>query len=515
MRCSPSVESAYTQRVAWLVVGAALAGSCAARAEGAGANLTATTVGELRADNENGRDDDDNYGVLRERLNAGANAGELSGQLRLDGDLFALAPDETYQQNLQLERLSVSWAPGDWKVDAGDYQQQLGRGIVLSVRRINEAGVDLSIRGVRAALHRGAHDVTLFAGLSNPVNVDPINQRFVEDPNDLLAGGSYELMPRSALRLGVIGLYNQPRERVLEDLDFSISNGVFAELPALTDWLTIYAEADVQYRMIAGAPSRGTAGYLNADLRIGDFGLLAEGLMLHAFEQKGSRNTALNNRFDYSQPPTLERIDQEVLNNRDVVGGRVRAEYYFVDLDVLVYANAMLRVNNFGEASELHQIHTFTGAELNYQDGASRVSGSVGVRDESQQLFTDRTQVKGMWHLDADWLQSLWGRVALHLTSNNQFWTLAGNPFQRGSTVVGVEQAGFGGLAFELGYDTLDPSVGIQHVFYAEILSWEAHEHVLVRAVAGSQRGGIKCVAGICREYPAFTGVRAEVVTRF
>jgi hypothetical protein len=36
-----------------------------------------------------------------------------------------------------------------------------------------------------------------------------------------------------------------------------------------------------------------------------------------------------------------------------------------------------------------------------------------------------------------------------------------------------------------------------------------------VRAVAGSQRGGIKCVAGICREYPAFTGVRAEVVTRF
>ena len=518
MRCSPNAERAAARvgGVAWIVtLSAVLGATFGARAQDAGMSVTATTIGEVRTDNENGRTDDDNYGLLRERLNAGFHQGDLVGSLRLDGDLFVLAPDETYQQNLQLERIALSYTPGDWTLDAGDFQQVLGRGIVLSVRRVNEAGVDIALRGARAAYHHDAHEVTVFGGVLNPVNVDPINMRYVADPGDVVTGGSYEIAPLPALRLGVLGLYNQPNERVLDDLDFTVSGGVFAELPALTDWLVLYVETDVQYRMIAGAPSRGTAGYLNADMRFGDFGLLLEGLMLHAFEQKGSRNTALNNRFDTNQPPTLERIDQEVLNNRDVTGGRVRAEYFFAPIELLVYGNAMLRLNNFGEASELAQVHVFAGADLNYDEGASRVGVSVGARDESQQAFTAREQVKGMVHLDADWLHALWGRLSLHVTTWNQFWTLQDRRFDRGQTVVGIEQAGLGGLAFELGYDTLDPSPGIRHVFYAGIASWEAHEHVLVRGIAGSQRGGIKCVAGICREYPAFTGVRAEVVTRF
>ena len=36
-----------------------------------------------------------------------------------------------------------------------------------------------------------------------------------------------------------------------------------------------------------------------------------------------------------------------------------------------------------------------------------------------------------------------------------------------------------------------------------------------VTATGGSQRGGLKCIAGICRWFPPFAGGRLEVVTRF
>ena len=37
-------------------------------------------------------------------------------------------------------------------------------------------------------------------------------------------------------------------------------------------------------------------------------------------------------------------------------------------------------------------------------------------------------------------------------------------------------------------------------------------QNLMVRWFVGGQRAGIKCVNGVCRNYPAFTGVRLEVV---
>jgi hypothetical protein len=31
----------------------------------------------------------------------------------------------------------------------------------------------------------------------------------------------------------------------------------------------------------------------------------------------------------------------------------------------------------------------------------------------------------------------------------------------------------------------------------------------------GTQRGGLKCIAGVCREFPSFAGARLEVIGRF
>ena len=80
--------------------------------------------------------------------------------------------------------------------------------------------------------------------------------------------------------------------------------------------------------------------------------------------------------------------------------------------------------------------------------------------------------------------------------------------------MIGVEKSGTAALTIEIGYDTQDPTEGVSNMFLAAILSWEINEMFRLRAIAGTQRGGIKCIAGVCRDFPEFAGARAELVTR-
>ena len=42
----------------------------------------------------------------------------------------------------------------------------------------------------------------------------------------------------------------------------------------------------------------------------------------------------------------------------------------------------------------------------------------------------------------------------------------------------------------------------------------EIMDELDLTATVGTQRGGIKCISGVCREFPAFAGGRIEVVGR-
>jgi hypothetical protein len=45
-------------------------------------------------------------------------------------------------------------------------------------------------------------------------------------------------------------------------------------------------------------------------------------------------------------------------------------------------------------------------------------------------------------------------------------------------------------------------------------LAWEPTDAITLRSTVGSQRGGLKCVAGVCRDFPEFSGARLEIVGR-
>lgn len=482
-------------------------------ADGAAANVsvTDTLTAEYHVDNGNPQDDDDNYGVVYDRLHLVGGAAGMTASARLDLIGFYQAPSAAYRSDARLERVALEVPVGQLRLSAGDLYQQLGRGIVLSLRKADEVSTDVALRGAEARFAGAQQVARVFAGITNPVNFDPVSQKFLVDVDDFLAGSAYELQPASGLILGAHTLYTQPRERLLDAIDRSYNAGFYAELPALFDFVSLYGEVAAQQRELAGEPAIGLAAYGTADLRFGDSGLLFEGLYLDQFEQKGSRNTALQSRFDYNRPPTLERLQEEVLNNRDAAGGRVRVEHRFSTLDLLLFLNAMVRICDAGNPAELRQGHAYGGGEWYFQDGASRVATSAGYRQEQQ---SDGMTRKIMVHAEGDYLQSLGSGLALHLSTLNELRRRDDFDYLRGSTIAGLEYSRVGSLSFEFGYDTQNPSPDVSSLFFAGMLGIDLADFVQVRLTAGSRRGGLRCVAGACREFPPFAGVATEIVAR-
>lgn len=467
-----------------------------------------TLTAEARLDNGNGRTDDDDFTLFINRLNVSATTEQVSINARVDGVLFTQTPTAARTNDLRFERLSAELRTGDTTLLAGDFYRQLGRGIVLSLRKVDEVGLDLALRGAEVRHAPEGHSLAAFAGVVNSANLDTVSAREIRDTGDLLAGLGYELSAIEGLTAGVFGLYLQPAERLLDTLDYTLSGGASVELPELAEGLSLYLEVGVENRHLAGGDELGTAGYLTADWALGDFTLLLELLRLDDFEQRGSRNTALGSRFDYNVPPTLERIDQEVVSSLDVLGGRLRAELALLDGDLVLHTNGMARQNDAGATNEVLQLHGYAGAELRFEEGASRVAFSGGYRDER----SPSAQLKSMVHFEGDLVKELTTTIALHASSTNELRTFQARDYARGSAFLGAEWASHGSLTFELGYDTQDPSPDVRSLFFAGILTVDLGDRVHLRANAGTQRGGLKCVAGVCRDFPSFAGVRTELV---
>jgi hypothetical protein len=177
----------------------------------------------------------DDYGLVYNRLSLQATRGRLSLGLRVDSVWFYASPnatqlalDLTQEQNpreaagyfrsklreagLELSNRFIDWTypakyyltysrPG-LEATLGDASAQLGRGIVLSVRKRDELGSDTTIRGARLSVtQRGplAVKLTALGGELNPLRIDEASGRYLGVPSshDALASVTEAGMPRA------------------------------------------------------------------------------------------------------------------------------------------------------------------------------------------------------------------------------------------------------------------------------------------------------------------------------
>ena len=152
---------------------------------------------------------DSGWGVWLNRLNAALRWGRWTAGLRLDSALYwrrpvdnpnfsSLSPgtqseiqfdnESRYENSIYPAKLWVTYALPALEVTAGDAYVQFGRGLTLSMRKIDELGIDTTVRGAKVQFQNDPFAVTAVAGFGNPSRVDEATGRSLFPTHDLVQG---------------------------------------------------------------------------------------------------------------------------------------------------------------------------------------------------------------------------------------------------------------------------------------------------------------------------------------
>jgi hypothetical protein len=158
-------------------------------------DVTETTVVAQHFDARSGESPlDSGYGDWLNRLNLALSWQRLTLGGRLDSSYYWLRPvdqtlpadlvqraavdaDSRFRDALYPAKLWATYATPGFQVIVGDAYAQFGRGLVLSMRKIDELGIDTTVRGAKIQVQSDPFAATVVAGLANPNRVDEATGR--------------------------------------------------------------------------------------------------------------------------------------------------------------------------------------------------------------------------------------------------------------------------------------------------------------------------------------------------
>jgi hypothetical protein len=480
-----------------------------------------TLILEWRGDNRNADPSDDGFYDALWRTSLQLDGGDTRVSMRIDGEGFAGAPPEPERRDqLRLERvaLELDRALGTTRLGAtlGDFYAQLGHGLVLSLRRIDEIGLDVALRGARAdlALFDDRLMLTALAGVTNPVNIEVQRLRHTEDARDPLAGARIEA------RLGAVvaGLHAAAvREARADPAGTRRANASYGgSLEANFGSAAATLEIDGQQRTVAGsARLSGLAAYATATVQVGRLTLLLEGKHYDDFEPMlGSTPSYGEGRFAYSQPPTAELVDQELIDNTNVTGGRVQGDVAIgLGSGSTVQGSLGLFRNRLARQ---WFAHGFGGIDLR-GSGGQAVRAAVGYRRDWE--IEGGRLARSILRAEIDVVVPLAAEFGLHAIGRQEThaepFGLATTRFQRGNASLEFDIGHRWVLAGGFDWNSQDQRPEVARAFGYGLVRLRATDDLSLQLLAGSQRGGIRCIAGACRDQPAFAGVRLDATARF
>ena len=543
-----------------------------------------------------------------------------------------------YLSSFYPAKLWVGYTQPGLDVIAGDFYSQLGRGLVLSVRKIDELGIDTTIRGGKIAFdHTFGEDAfkigaTVLAGQLNPVRVEETSGRRLHGAGSPLFFGFPEIDDFVYFETGTpntaIPVTEAARPSYLEDtivagrveagppwLLFAVNGSLLArtsynrenlecvaacgnddacrtacesdfpdfgsekvgrghdtirtfsgsvQAPAIGKHADAYVEvAGQQHRdghLTALAPAEqqiedldGYAIYANVNLRAGPASLSLEGKHYRSFLGLQANIDEDDTTFgapEYtvvtaSQPPTAEPIYVEQLGapNICMTGGRGRADVRLAKTaSVFAWLGHYLSYSEV-DAKNYHcdtrdELRTNTwdaaaGHDLKFDEGKSHALAWIGTRitelgseDNAitpTPLFYREAYVRYdvVGHLVGDFSLQMQGfhRSRYEPIAYSTAWT-------EGENYAALQWSPH--LTAIFGYEYTN-RVGCQpgvedemcHYFSGGLQWRSASAESVVEQVfdtvqlfVGQRRAAVRCVSGVCRNFPPFEGIRLEIVSR-
>lgn len=479
-------------------------------------------------------------------------------------------------------KIYVTYATPDLEATVGDAYVALGRGLVLSIRKLDELGADTTVQGGKVVYRLKPFTFTGVFGLSNPVRIDEATGVALRDidpsklsvtgqnttlswTRDLIVGGRAEsklgtstiaVQAADIHRRSDLGLQGDPTI-IAKDV---LNAGASLAIPKISTAVPIngYLEVAVQNRTpLADETSsinrKGYAAYASLALTEGAVTTTLEGKHYRGYYPvriyaDTAGGYAPFRAVQYNAPPTLELVTQDSLfDNSCTTGSRARVDVRATK-SLLVFASGAYFANwgergsgttecNVGPTLGVITQGTTTpvrndiydgyvGFELRAQREASYVLLTGGTRRDIERENGDSFYREG-W-IQADIVKTL-----------NDLWSLELNTWQRarfeGATEAGAEAWHEGETYLALKYTSKMAFIGgheyttrgsivkrgaflvsggTQH-FVNFGTQFRFSDAISLRLFVGQQRGALKCVSGICRQFPNFEGAKAELVISY
>lgn len=474
----------------------------------------------------------DVYGELYEKLNISGGSGRWHVAARVDGAGFVSEPSSDIDDRYVLEKATATYAARAVDVTAGDAYVSFGRGLALSLRKIDELGIDTTVRGAKVVTRTGPLEGTLVAGYANINNVDEATSRSRDDTYDLIGGAQLAIrLPRRFL----VGLYgsavafrdalglaagDEYRDRIGQV-------GAMLDAPNLLDNAGLYVEAIVQAADTEPASEERLAFGMYATATVAASSkatLLVEG---KSYGSLIPLNPRLDNPFEsvaYNNPPTAERKLQPLENpQRNIAGARARLEWRFTPgaigfvnygafRDWLGYADP----DTVGSVRDGTIHDPYAGLELRWDEARSWAISQFGYRFVI--LDGSGERVRGDAHAELNVVHRLDRCYSITLQGLHRERLKAVSPilteaFREGSIDAGVRIRS--AVTLSAGYDyTTEPTQPKRDYFHGNF-TWDVSGASSIRLFVGSARGGLRCISGVCRVFPPFEGAKVTVTVRY
>lgn len=585
-------------------------------------DITETSVVAQRfAAREGELEQDQGYFVWLNRLNLVFGWKKLTLGMRIDSSLYALRPEDRiettdlatrralltdgssrYRDALYPAKLWLTYKDAGIEVTAGDSYVQFGRGLVLSMRKVDELGVDTTLFGGKVTVQKDPFAVTLIAGIANPARVDEPTGRALFPSNRIPRLGTFAPVPvqplfgsdrivgaqvqagrglpviasTHAIRLtkcapyrydeagnvieapfdAPLGTCDEPSRTIwLDELpgtlgpvlarSETINAGQSIEVPSLWGHGSLFIEGAIQKRHadpVNEAHTQGNALYASL--------VTTGGPVSNTLEMKSYRNffplagsvnvtrAAAFSNIAYSIPPTAEPIISDTMfgfYNACVTGARDRFDYRFTPtmLGYATFGYFVTRSETLGgtcdafgrstgpnkAATTNHVTDGSVGVEWRFDDDKSIVFANLNARHDITETdlpfyrelaaqYSITKYIKGPYSIE------LAGRHRFRVQDreNIRGEDYTGAPWWQGEHQNALKVAPKWVISQGFEYTTY---IGLPTYYLNAGVLYRFTSDSSIRLYVGQNRGGLRCVSGICRVFPAFSGARAELTLRF
>lgn len=429
------------------------------------------------------------------------------------------------------EKIYLSVRKANFDFTAGDFYLTLGRGIALSIRKVDEFGIDNTLRGARLSFDDGAFRATVAGGFVNPTNFDPIQETLLPDTNDFIFASHASQRFGDLLTLGAqyvwfnfapqadeSGASRQGDVRIF----YTHIAGGSVQFDRLWQRLDVYFEGNGLLQRYGLQDTTGYALYSSINAYLFPVTLRFEAQWNRHFAVQPDWRTKYRSstRLDlptietpplsYINPPSMDREDLDHLGDTSNVRGlRLRLDYTLPSREMVLYLNYMLRVG-FAETIGIEPLyihHIYAGME--YRSAAISLNTSLGWRE------TIHHPNWRVFHIDGDLSYQFLPRHSANLKAKYSWNGKEEHQYHLFDAQIGYAFSKIASLAVLLSYSDEDMREGINKFYVAAELQVFLFGYGSVKLLYGAMRGGLQCISGMCRVLPPFEGFRTELSLRF